>query len=237
MGRRGNGEGSITHHKKSGLYMARYTIQTAGGPKRKTIYGKKRSEVAEKLNKALADRDGGLVFDSGTITLGEYLARWLGDSVRGTIRSSTYVRYEGLVRNHISPTLGRVKLSKLTPAQVRGLYREKLDAGLSPRSVNYVHVCLHKALKQVVMDGMIPRNVTEAVKPPQVHRKEVTPLSPEQVQALLDAAHGDRLEGLFVVALHTGLRRGELLALKWTDVDLKTGRLFVQRSLAADGTL
>jgi integrase len=235
MGRRGNGEGSISR-RKDGLYMARYTVQTAGGPKRKTIYGKKRSEVAEKLNKALADRDGGLVFDAGTITLGEYLARWLGDSVRGTVRSSTYVRYEGLVRNHISPTLGRVKLSRLTPAQVRGLYREKLDAWLSRRSVNYIHVCLHKALKQALMDGLIPRNVAGAVKSPQVHRQEATPLSPEQVKVLLAAAHGDRLEALFILALHTGLRRGELLALKWPDVDLEAGKLSVQRSLAADGT-
>jgi integrase len=132
-----------------------------------------------------------------------------------------------LVRNHISPTLGRVKLSKLTPAHVRSLYREKLDTGLSPRSVNYIHVCLHKALKQAVLDGMIPRNVTEAVKAPQVNRKEVTPFSPEQVQALLDAAHGDRLEALFIVALHTGLRRGEVLRLKWTDVDFETGKLSV----------
>ena len=237
MGRRGNGEGSITRHKKSGLYMARYTVQMEGGPKRKTIYGKTRSEVAQKLTKAMSDRDGGLNFDARNLTLGEYLSRWLRDSVHGTVRSSTYVRYEGLVRNHISPTLGHVKLSKLAPAHARSLYREKLDAGLSPRSVNYIHVCLHKALNQAVMDSMIPRNVADAVQAPQVHRKEVTPFSPEQVQVLLDAAHGDRLEALFIVALHTGLRRGEVLALKWTDVDFETGKLSVQRSLAADGTL
>jgi integrase len=235
MGRRGNGEGSITRHKKSGLYMARYTVQTAGGPKRKTIYGKTRSEVAEKLTKAMADRDGGFIFDAENVMLGEYLARWLHDSVHGTVRHSTYVRYEGLVRNHISPTLGQIKLPKLSPVHVRGLYRDKLEGGLSPRSVNYIHVCLHKALKQAVMDGMVPRNVAEAVKAPQVHCKEATPLSPEQVRVLLVAAHEDRLEALFVIALHTGLRRGELLALKWTDVDLETGRLSVQRSLAADG--
>jgi integrase len=86
------------------------------------------------------------------------------------------------------------------------------------------------------MDGLIPRNVAEAVKAPQVHRQEATPLSPEQVKVLLVAAHGDRLEALFILALHTGLRRGELLALKWPDVDLEAGKLSVQRSLTADGT-
>src|SRR5215212_8298484 len=113
MGRRGNGEGSITRHKKSGLYMARYTVQTVDGPKRKTIYGKKREDVADKLAKALANRSDGLVFDDKKLTVEKYLARWLKDSVQGTIRNSTFVRYRGLVVNHISPALGGIKLAKL----------------------------------------------------------------------------------------------------------------------------
>jgi integrase len=236
MAKRGNGEGSITRHKKSGLYMARYTVQTADGPKRKTIYGKKREVVADKLAKALANRSDGLVYDDGNLTIEGYLTRWLKDSVQGTIRNSTFVRYKGIVVNHIVPALGNVKLAKLTPFHVRCLYRDKLDAGLSPRSVNYIHVTLHKALKQAVLDGLIPRNVSEAVRAPQMHRNEVTPLSPEQVRALLQAASGDRLEALWTVALHTGLRRGELLALRWTDVELEAGRLAIRRSLAADGS-
>src|SRR5215208_8299988 len=101
MGKRGNGEGSITRHKKSGLYMARYTVHTATGPKRKTIYGKTRAEVAEKLTKAMSDRDGGLVFDENNLKVGEYLARWLEDSVKGTVRQRTYERYEQIVRVHL----------------------------------------------------------------------------------------------------------------------------------------
>jgi integrase len=180
VGKRGNGEGSITRHKKSGLYMARYTIQTADGPKRKTIYGKKREDVADKLAKVLANRSDGLVYDDGNLTIEGYLTRWLKDSVQGTIRTSTFVRYKGIVVNHIVPALGNIKLAKLTSFHVRCLYRDKLDAGLSPRSVNYIHVTLHKALKQAVLDGLIPRNVSEAVRAPQMHRNEVTPLSPDR---------------------------------------------------------
>ena len=231
MAKNGNGEGGITRHKKSGLYMARYTVQTPTGPKRKTLYGKTRREVGERLTKAKADRDGGLVFDADNIKLGEYLGRWLTDSVRDTVRPTTFERYEQMVRLHIRPVLGQLKLKNLTPTHVRGLYREKLDAGLAPRTVQYIHVTLHKALEQAIADGLIPRNATEAVKPPQVRREEMRPLTAEQVRILFDAAKGDRLEALYVLAVTTGLRQGELLGLKWDDVDLEAGTLRVRRTL------
>src|SRR5918995_5706455 len=102
----GNGEGGISRHKGSGLYMARYTVQTPTGPKRKTLYGKTRREVDEKLTRAKANRDDGLVFDADNLRLGEYLGRWLADSVRDTVRQRTWERYEQIVRVHIKPALG-----------------------------------------------------------------------------------------------------------------------------------
>ena len=231
MSKNGNGEGGITRHKKSGLYMARYTVQTPTGSKRKTLYGKTRREVDEKLTRAKADRDGGLLFDADNMKLGEYLGRWLTDSVRDTVRPTTFERYEQMVRLHIRPVLGQLKLKNLTSTHVRGLYRQKLDAGLAPRTVQYVHVTLHKALEQAIVDGLIPRNVTEAVKPPQVRREEMRPLTAEQVRILFDVGAGDRLEALYVLAVTTGLRQGELLGLKWDDVDLEEGTLRVRRTL------
>jgi len=236
---RGNGDGDVYARKnKQGKiigYRGTYWVQTANGPKRRYVSGKTKAETRAALNKARADRDGGFVYDAGKLTLGEYLSRWLTDSVKGTVRRSTFVRYESIARNHISPTLGLLKLNNLTPAHVRGLYRDKSES-LSPRSVNYIHVTLHKALKQAVMDGLIPRNVTDAVKAPQVLRREVKPLSATQVRALLSAASGDPLEALYIVAVHTGLRQGELLGLKWSDVNLETSTLSVQRSMDTDGT-
>lgn len=213
MGKRGNGEGSI-YRRKDGRWVGQYTVQTADGPRYRYIYGKTRQKVAEKLTKAMADRNGGLVFDAGTITLGEYLDPWLSDPVRDTVRQNTFDDYAYIVRKHIKPTLGRVKLKNLTPAHVRGLYREKLDSGLSNRTVNYIHVTLHKALKQAVNDALIPRNVTDAVKAPRPVKKEVQALNQEQVRAFLEAARGDRLEALYLVAITTGLRQGELLGLR-----------------------
>jgi integrase len=231
--KRGNGEGSIGFHKKSGLYMARYPVQTPTGTKRKAVYGKTRREVDEKLTKAKMDRDIGLAFDAGNLKVGEYLTRWLPDGVKDTVKQTTYESYERLARVHLVPALGRIKLKNLTPAHVRALYREKRDSGLSATSVQRIHALLHKALKQAVNDDLIPRNVTEAIKAPRQVRKEIQALPPEQARAFLRAAESDRLGALYLLAIHTGLRQGELLGLKWGDVDLDRGTLQVRRTLSA----
>jgi hypothetical protein len=103
--------------------MGRYTVHTADGTKQRAVYGKTREEVAQKLTKEMADRDHGIVYDAGKLTVGEYLDSWLSDSVRDTVRQRTYERYEQLVRVHISPALGRTKLKNVTAAHVRGLCR------------------------------------------------------------------------------------------------------------------
>ena len=234
MSKRGNGEGGISRHKSSGLYMARYTVKTETGTKRKTVYGKTRREAAEKLTEALARRDKGLLLDAGALTVGTYLDRWLDDSVRDTVRQRTWERYEQLVRVHLKPVLGRIKLKNLNPSQVRSLYREKIDAGSSPRTVNYIHVTLHKALKDATSDGLVPKNVAAAVKSSRPEKPEIHPLTREQARVLLDLASrdGNRFEALYVVAIHCGLREGELLGLRWADVDLELGTLQVRRTLS-----
>ena len=233
--KRGNGEGSI-YRRKDGRWVGQYTIYTATGPKYRYLYGKTRAAVAEKLTKAMADRNGGLIFDAGNLTVGEYLDRWLSDSVRGTVRISTFERHEGIIRLHIKPSLGRVWLKKLTPAHVRGLHREKLDAGLAPATVCKIHSTLHKALSQAVSDGIVPRNAAD-VKAPRPTPEEMRPLSETEVRAFLDVAResGDRFEALYVLAITTGLRRGELLGLRWDDVSMERSTLRVGRALVRTG--
>jgi integrase len=223
--KRGNNEGSIYEHVRKGKkvgYRGAYTVRTAEGPKRRYVSGKTREEVRRKLAKAMAERDGGLIFDAGNLTVGDYLDRWLSDSVRGTVRVSTYERHNGICRTHLKPTLGHIKLKSLAPTHVRGLHREKLDAGLASATVRKIHSTLHKALSQAVSDGLIPRNAAN-VKAPRP--------DPEEMQA----AHGDRLKALYVLAITTGLRRGELLGLRWRDVDLDHGVLRVGRALVREG--
>jgi len=125
MGRRSNGEGCI-YKRKDGRWVGKNSVNG----KRKSVYGKTRKEVAAKLNKALSEIAGGLLFDCLNLTLEEHLEKWLKNSVRDSVRQRTYDRYEQIVRIHINPTIGRMKLKNLTPAHVQGLYREKLDSGL-----------------------------------------------------------------------------------------------------------
>ena len=228
--KRGNGEGSISR-RKGGGWMAQYTVYTAEGRKRRTLYGKTRAEVAAKLAKALSDREGGMVFDAGSLTLGDYLDRWGNDSVKDSVKQRTFENYAYVVRLHLKPALGATKLKALTPADVQRLYRSKLDSGLSARTVQLIHTTLHKALGQAVRWTLVPRNVTDAVTAPRPAKKEIRPLNPEQAQALLDAAREDPLEALYVLSVNAGLRRGELLGLRWADVDLERGYLRVRQQL------
>ncbi len=222
--------------RKDGRYMGRYTVHTPEGPKRRTIYGKKYKEVERKLNEARANTDKGLVFDADNLKTGEWMDSWLSDCLKplvaaGKMAHSTYIRSEVIVNNHLKPVLGHRKLKELTRVEVRRLYNEK-SKELSARSVDYIHATLQMALSQAVRDDLISRNVASGERPRSSrNRKEAKALSPTQVKTLLTAARGTRNEALYVVAVHTGLRQGELLGLKWTDVDLDAGKLSVRRSL------
>ena len=234
MGKRGNGEGSIYPHKRGGVkvgYRGSYWVDTAEGPKRRYITGETREDVAEKLAKAISDRADGLVFDAGSTTTGEYLTRWLSDSVHGTVQGSTYRSYGRVVDGHLVPGVGRVKLAKLRPDHIRRLYRSMLDAGKATRTVQYAHTLLKRALAQAVMDGLIPRNAAEAVRPPKLKRDEIQPLNADQVRALLNASD-ERSCALYTVAVRTGMRPGEILALRWSDVDLEAGTVQINRALS-----
>jgi len=229
--RRGKGEGSITQ-LKDGLWQARVTYYEGGVAKRKAFYGKTRKEAQEKLTAALASLQQGLpVAPSERQSLGEFLGHWLETTAKNTLRPNTYESYCGVVRKQIVPHVGGVRLTRLTPQHLSGLYAKLQESGLSARTVQFAHAVLHKALDQAVRWGLIPRSPADLVDTPRPKRKELAVLSPEQVEALLAAAKGERLEALFVLAVTTGLRRGELLGLKWGDVDWDAGRLHVQRAL------
>jgi integrase len=238
--KRGNGEGSIYPVKdKNGRvvgYRGSYWVHTAEGPQRRYLSGKRREDVARKLAKSLANRAEGLVFEAGTVTVEEYLDQWLRDA-QDTVRQSTFERYKNLVDLHVAPALGRIKLKDLTPAHARWFYRERLDSGLAPATVHKIHAVLHKALKAAVSDGLIPRNAASGMKLPRIAREEIEPLAAEEARRLLETARetSNRLEVLYVLALNTGMRQGELLALKWDDVDLERGVLRVRRTLTRQG--
>src|SRR5215204_153704 len=236
LGKRGNGEGLI-YRRKAGRWAGQHTIQTATGPKRKTVYAKTRAEVAARLAKAIAESENGIAFDAGSMTVGAYLDSWLTDSVRGNVRPSTFVRSETLVRLHIKPVLGRIKLATLGPAHVQALYRAKLDQGLSPTTVHRIHEVLHTALKRAVRWRLVRRNPCDVVIVPRRSKSEIRPLNPDQVRAFLKAAEGEHHEAFFVLALTAGPRLGEPRGLRWDAVDFERGRLQVRRTLVRAGNV
>jgi integrase len=169
--------------------------------------------------------------DAKKITVSEYLTRWIA-SIEGAVRPSTKARYEEIVKRHIEPSIGRVQLAKLSPLNVQQLYADRLEAGLSPTTVDMLHNILHKAIKQAVRWGLLTRNVTEAVDAPRRATPEYTTWNEQVSTTFLAVADGDELAALWRLALLTGLRRGEMFGLKWEDIDLTRGSLSVRRTLS-----
>lgn len=237
MSRRGHGEGSI-YRRKDGRWAASVEVGTTGGKRqRKTIYGRTRREVATRLHEALQTQRSGGPLPKERTTVASFLDDWLV-SLKPTVAFRTYQKYESVVRLHLKPALGSRRLTKLEPVDLQRLYAERLSAGQSPRSVVHIHRVLSSALSQAAKWDLVVRNVATLVTPPRVPRKPVETLTKEEAAMLFEVARGHRLEALFVVAITTGMREGELLGLRWGDVDLGRRTLHVQGALqrTEDGT-
>jgi integrase len=217
--------------RKDGLFQGMYTSHTPDGPKRKYVYGRKYKDVERKLAEAMGNAAKGIFFDDENQTVAQYMERWLEDSARGDLGHRAYHNYKLQIRRHISPAVGRLKLSKLTAAHIQSLYASKLRDGLKPSSVRYIHAVLHRALEQAVRFNLIPFNPASRVDPPKIRQEEIKPLDAEQARRFLNAAGEDRFEALYVLSLTTGLRMGEALGLRWSDVDLDAGTLRVNRQV------
>ncbi|HBV94681.1 MAG: site-specific integrase [Candidatus Dormibacteria bacterium] len=220
MAKRTNGEGTVgSKPLADGRWQARYTATDATGRvHRKAVYGKTREEAARKLREALGRRDAGIA-SPGPETVGAFLAAWL-EGVRPTLRPRTWERYEQQIRLELVPLLGRRSLARLAPEDVQRAYASLLARGLSPATVRRSHATLHRALEQAVRWRKVPTNVAGLVNPPRVAHRDMATLTPEQARHLVAAVAGERLEALYVLAVTAGLRQGELLALRWSDVDL-----------------
>lgn len=174
-------------------------------------------------------------------TLAEFLDEWLA-ATKPTIRPSTYATYESLVRTQVNPHIGSVPLQTLNAGRLNAFYAELLASGrrdgkggLAPRSVRYVHAILRKALQDAVRWNLLQRNVADAADPPRAEGGKATTWSAREVRAFLEHVKGDRLYAAYVLACTTGMRRGEVVGLRWQDVDLDSGRVSVSQTLVVVG--
>lgn len=223
--KRGNGEGGI-NRRKDGRWEGRYHV----GKKRRSVYGKTRKEAAEKLAKAMAAKDGPAAFVPANITLAEFLAQY-GDAARGTMKRRSFETYLDVARLHLLPALGNTKLKDLSREQVQKLYSRKRDDGLSAARVRRIHGVLSAALNKAVLWHLVSHNICKEVSPPRVEAPEIKPLTKEQAKRFLAAAETDRYHALYVLALTTGMRLGELGGLVWSNLRLDAGVVRVDRAL------
>jgi integrase len=195
-----------------------------------TFHGTK-TQSQVRRRQLLTDLDRGIFVKPGKTSLSEYLKVWLTDYCKPNLSPRTHELYEYICKKHICPTLGNIPLGELKPQNLQRLYAEKQSGGLSNRTVQLIHVTLHKALKNAVRAGLLVRNVAEAVDTPKIQRPEMHIMTGTDVNLFLEMARNTEYYSLFYTFLFTGMRRGELLALRWQDVDLLNCQLSVTRTM------
>jgi integrase len=225
--RRGHGEGAI-FQRTDERWVARLVLPNG---KRKDMYAKTRKEAADKLKSAQRSILDGVDLSAERMTVAHFLDKWLVASVKPSTRHKTFTTYESLCRTAIRPRIGNKNLSKLTALDLQSLYSELTDSGLSSRTVHHVHRVLHRAFTQAVRWKILSRNPCDGATSPKVPRAELTVWGAGDADAFLLATREHRMHGLYVLALTTGMRQGELLGLKWADIDFDTGTLAVRRAL------
>jgi len=221
---RGHGEGSI-RKRKPGLWESRGWFDG----KRRSFYGAKRKEALNKLKEAQRRHEEGRLPDGKTQTVGRYLDSWLAD-VEPTVRPETLRSYR-LNVERVKPHIGRIRLDQLKAPAVQNCYTKLLADGLSKRSVQQAGTVLHKALSDAQRLGHVGFNACDSARAPSPAKQEMRVLSADELVQLFEATASDRYHALWVVLGTTGLRLGEALGLKWSDVDLTRKSLTVRRAL------
>jgi integrase len=195
-----------------------------------TFHGSK-PDAQKRLRELLTQLDKGMFIKPVKDTLSDYLDRWLEEYARPNVAPRTWEVYEMMIRHHLKKHLGNIPLSGLKPEHLQKYYSSMLSSRLSPQTIRHHHTLLHKALQTALEWGLLTRNVADAVKPPKVHSKEMQIWTADEILHFLETAKRSKYYALFHLDLFTGLRRSELLALKWKDVDSILCQLSINRSL------
>ena len=190
-----------------------------------------KKEAEKRLSELLSQLDNGIYIQPKKTTFADYLEMWLNEYAKNNLSPRGIERYAGIIRKHLIPDLGKVTLTQLRPEHLQKHYTSKLEDGLSARTVRYHHALIHVALQTAVKWGLVLRNVADAVDPPRIRRNEMQTWDEDDLNRFLENAKDSRYYALFYTALFTGMRRSELLALRWQDIDFIYSQIYVNRSL------
>jgi len=232
-------KGSVREFKK-GVYQGRVLLgydPKTGREIRPVVYGDSERDAWKKLEKVIEKFEHGQSLKESRIKFGEWMNLWLENHVKVRSRLTTWENYKWAVDTHIIPSLGKIALKDLRASHLQMMYREKLEngrhddkGGLSARSIQLIHRICHAALEQAVREDYIYKNVAHDVSLPRKVRKEIQPMTPDQIKALLSVNREDPLFAGFFILISTGMRRGEVLGLKWSDIDFANRTIYIQRS-------
>lgn len=239
MSKKGNNEGSI-RKRSIGTWEGRYSdgVNAEGKQIQRSVYGKTKAEVAEKLHAIYFQKQQGVYVTPSRVLLKEWLTDWLHNYAHITVRPSTYISYEGYIYNHIIPAIGEYPIQKVSPPIVQNFYNERYlngrtdgNGGLSPKTIRNMHNMFHQAMEQAKINGLIMQNPTENAILPKSTKKEMRVLSVDEQMRLLSVVHMHRLGLAIKFDLATGLRIGELCALKWSDLNYQKQTVKISRTL------
>ncbi|QBF44964.1 tyrosine-type recombinase/integrase [Janibacter limosus] len=231
MSRRANGEGSIYQRKDGRWTGAVYVLNRDGGRQRRQVYGRTRGEVAGKVADLLSLNRKHIPAAPVEVTVQQYAQSWLERLGSSGLKPATVSNYRWVLDRHVLPNIGRQRLVALSPQHVRTLLLAVSESGVSARTVQLSRAVLRSMLADAERDQLIHRNVAALVKGPRVERQEVVPWTADEAGQFLTSLEGHRLRPLFAVGVALGLRKGELLALRWQDVDLDVGALRVRATV------
>ena len=248
--KRAKGEGSIHKRKYDGRWVGKVIVgrKESGTPDYKYLYGATQKEVKNRIDRMKSDVQTLAYVDDDKITMKQWLDDWLNKSIKNRIKTTTWLSYESMIRCHINPTLGGIRLQELTTAHIKDLYSKKMDGdrsdgrkgGLSARTVRYIHQVLTGALKQAYEEQKIRRNPADAVKPPLLVKREMKTLDTGDIQRFFRIVQKykqiRRYYPAYLLELYTGLRRGELLGLRWKDIDMQESRIKVVQQVVKVGS-
>lgn len=232
--RRGRGEGSISQSKTTGRWVGQVTLGI--DPKtckqiRKTFNADTRKEVAEWVNKQIADKQKGELVKTNKLTVQDWLHQWLNIYKKVNIKQTTYDSYNITINTHLNPAIGNMQLQKLNTNLVQKMINDMIANGASSRTIEYSIFVLSSALKQAIKNRLIPFNVAEHVELPKKTKKQITPLTLEQINKFKEATKEYYLYPAFLLQITTGIRRGEVLGLTWENVNLKQGYISIKQHL------